>query len=74
MNEIAEAVAQVSRGDIEALVEEYYDKYEILLEGRDPAEFREHVAVQAAIEIDSRDFWRRRTIRPSLRTSVTWGR
>ena len=51
VNEIAEAVAQVSRGDIEALVEEYYDKYEILLEGRDPAEFREHVAVQAAIEI-----------------------
>ena len=51
VNEIAEAVAQVSKGDIEALVEEYYDKYEILLEGRDPKEFREHVAVQAGIEI-----------------------
>ena len=50
VNEIAEAVAQVSKGDIEALVEEYYDKYEILLEGRDPKEFREHVAVQAGIE------------------------
>ena len=32
-------------------MEEYYDKYEILLEGRDPKEFREHVAVQAGIEI-----------------------
>ena len=51
VNEIAESVAQVSKGDIEALVEEYYDKYEILLEGRDPKEFREHVAVQAGIEI-----------------------
>ena len=51
VNEIAEAVAQVSKGDTEALVEEYYDTYEILTEGRDPAEFREHVAVQAAIEI-----------------------
>ena len=51
VNEIAEAVAQVSRGDSDALVEEYYDKYEILLEGRDEKEFREHVAVQAGIEI-----------------------
>lgn len=51
VNEIADAVAQVSRGDIDALVEEYYDKYEILLEGRDEKEFREHVAVQAGIEI-----------------------
>ena len=51
VNEIAEAVAQVSRGDIDALVEEYYDKYEILLEGSDEKEFREHVAVQAGIEI-----------------------
>ena len=51
VNEIAEAVAQVSRGDIDALVEEYYDKYEILLEGRDEKEFREHAAVQAGIEI-----------------------
>lgn len=51
VNEIAEAVAQVSGGDIDALVEEYYDKYEILLEGRDEKEFREHAAVQAGIEI-----------------------
>ena len=33
------------------MVEEYYNKYDILLEGRDPEEFKRHVAVQAAIEI-----------------------
>lgn len=51
VNEIAEAVKEVSKGDTDALVEEYYDKYEILLEGRDAAEFRKYVAVQAQIEI-----------------------
>ena len=51
VNEIAEAVAAVSESDTNALVDEYYDKYDILLEGRDPAEFRKHVAVQAQIEI-----------------------
>lgn len=51
VNEIAEAVKEVSKGDTDGLVEEYYDKYEILLEGRDAAEFRKHVAVQAQIEI-----------------------
>lgn len=51
VNEIAEAVKAVSQANTEALVEEYYDKYEILLEGRDAAEFRKHVAVQAQIEI-----------------------
>ena len=34
-----------------ALVDEYYALYDILLEGRDPKEFREHVAVQAQIEL-----------------------
>ena len=34
-----------------ALVDEYYSKYDILLEGRDPEEFKKHVAVQAQIEI-----------------------
>ncbi len=51
VNEIADAVAAVSESDTNALVDEYYDKYDILLEGRDPAEFRKHVAVQAQIEI-----------------------
>ena len=51
VNEIAEYVQAVSKADIDALVEEYYSRYEILLEGRDEKEFREHVAVQAGIEI-----------------------
>ena len=51
VNEIAEYVQAVSKADIDALVEEYYSRYEILLEERDEKEFREHVAVQAGIEI-----------------------
>ncbi len=51
VNEIAEAVSAVSKADTDALVEEYYSKYDILLEGRDPEEFKKHVAVQAQIEI-----------------------
>ena len=35
VNEIAEAVAAVSQADIDTLVEEYYSRYQILLEGRD---------------------------------------
>ena len=51
VNEIAEAVEAVSKGDIDACVEEYYDTYEIIAEGRDENEFRRHVAVQAGIEL-----------------------
>ncbi len=51
VNDIAEYVSDVSKGDIDALVDEYYEKYDILLEGRDPEEFKKHVAVQAGIEI-----------------------
>ena len=51
VNEIAESVAAVSASDTNALVDEYYSKYDILLEGRDPEEFKKHVAVQAQIEI-----------------------
>ena len=51
VNEIAEAVAAVSEADTNALVEEYYDKYQILLEGREEKEFRRHEAVQAQIEL-----------------------
>jgi len=39
VNEIAESVAAVSESDTNALVDEYYEKYDILLEGRDPEEF-----------------------------------
>lgn len=51
VNEIADYVKDVTSGDVSALVEEYYSKYDILLEGRDPQEFKEHVAVQAQIEL-----------------------
>lgn len=51
VNEIVESVDAVSQADIDTLVEEYYSKYDILLEGRDAKEFRRHVAVQAQIEI-----------------------
>ncbi|HIX63577.1 MAG TPA: L-arabinose isomerase [Candidatus Mediterraneibacter colneyensis] len=51
VNEIAEAVRAVPESDVKALTDEYYDTYDIILEGRDPEEFRRHVAVQAQIEI-----------------------
>ncbi|MBR6223628.1 MAG: L-arabinose isomerase [Lachnospiraceae bacterium] len=51
VNQIEECVADVTEAEVNALLDEYYSKYEILLEGRDPAEFRKHVAVQAQIEI-----------------------
>ncbi len=56
VNEIADYVKDVSAGDINALVEEYYDKYQLLTEGRDEKEFRAHVAVQAGIEIGFQRF------------------
>lgn len=56
VNEIADYVKDVSAGDIETLVEEYYSRYDILLEGRDEKEFRSHVAVQAGIEIGFEKF------------------
>lgn len=56
INEIAEYVKDVSKGDIDALVEQYYDQYSILTEGRDSKEFRDHVAVQAGIEIGFEKF------------------
>ena len=56
VNEIVEEVNAVSKADIDAVVEEYYSKYDILLEGRDEAEFREHVAVQAQIEVGFEKF------------------
>lgn len=56
INEVVEYVNAVSKGDIDALVEEYYSKYDILLEGRDAAEFKQHVAVQAGIELGFEKF------------------
>ena len=56
VNEIADAVSAVSVSDTNALVDEYYDKYNILLEGRNPEEFKKHVAVQAQIELGFESF------------------
>lgn len=51
VNEIAECVDSVSEADTRTLVDEYYETYNILLEGRNPEEFRRHAAVQAQIEL-----------------------
>jgi len=51
INEVVEYVNAVSNSDIKALTDEYYSKYKILLEGREEAEFRKHVEVQAGIEL-----------------------
>ncbi len=56
VNEIEEYVAAVPQNEIKTLVEEYYGKYEILLEGWDAAEFERHVSVQAGIEIGFEKF------------------
>lgn len=56
VNEAADYINAVPKGEVDALVEEYYDKYEILLEGRDAEEFKKHVAVQAGIEIGLEKF------------------
>ena len=66
VNEIAEYVQAVSKADIDALVEEYYSRYEILLEGRDEKEFREHVAVQAGIEIGFERFLEEKNYQASV--------
>ena len=56
VNDAVEYIDAVSESDIKSLTDEYYDTYDILLEGRDEKEFREHVAVQAQIEIGLRKF------------------
>ena len=56
VNDLVDYVNAVSTGDVSALTEEYYSKYNILLEGRDAAEFRKHVEVQAQIELGLEKF------------------
>ncbi len=51
VNEIIKSVEAVSDSDVNALLDEYESRYEFETEGRDPAEFRRHVAVQARIEL-----------------------
>jgi len=56
ITDISEYVEQVSQVQINNLVEEYYNKYDIILNGRNPDEFKKHVGVQAGIEIGFEKF------------------
>ncbi len=56
VDEIVKYVKDVTVGEISALTDEYYSKYEILTDGRDMAEFRKHVEIQAGIEIGFEKF------------------
>lgn len=49
-------VDAVTDNEANALVDEYYKKYKIILDGRDEKEFREHVLVQAKQEIGIEKF------------------
>ena len=51
VNDLVPYVDAVSDAEAKALADEYYDTYELVLDGRDPEEFRRHVEVQAAQEI-----------------------
>lgn len=51
VNELVPYVDAVTPAEVKALADEYYDTYDIVLDGRDPEEFRAHVEVQAAQEI-----------------------
>ena len=56
INDAVAYVNEVPKGDVDALVEEYYSSYRILSEGRDEKAFKEAVAVQAAIELGFEKF------------------
>lgn len=56
VNEIAQYVQDVSAGDVSALTDEYYSLYNIITEGREEAQFRRHVEVQAQIELGFEKF------------------
>jgi len=58
VNELAQAVDAVSQADTNALVDEYYATYDIILDGRGKEDFRRHVAVQAQIELGFERFLR----------------
>lgn len=60
VSKIEEYVANVPESEINTLVEAYYSKYDIILDGRDEKEFRRHVAVQAGIELGFERFLKER--------------
>ncbi|MCD8301061.1 MAG: L-arabinose isomerase [Clostridiales bacterium] len=51
INDAVEMVDSVTDADVAALMDEYDSLYEMQYDGRDTDEFRQHVAVQARIEI-----------------------
>ena len=51
VNELVPYVDAVTPAEIAALTDEYYDTYDLVLDGRDADEFRRHVEVQAQQEI-----------------------
>ena len=64
INEVCEYVKDVKKGDVDISVEEYYNKYDILLEGRDPEEFKRHVEqYRQRSRLDLRGSWRKKTTR-----------
>lgn len=56
VNDVVDYVNAVSKGDVDALVDEYYSLYKVIDDGRDADEFRRHVAVQAQQEIGIEKF------------------
>lgn len=56
VNELAGYIEAVPKGDITALMDEYYSKHTILPEGRGPEELECHVAVRAQIGADPGEF------------------
>lgn len=56
VNDVVKYVDAVHKGDVDTLLEEYYSKYVMVLDGRDEAEFRKHLAVQAQIELGMEKF------------------
>ena len=51
VNDLVDAVNAVNQADVKAQVEAYYEQYDIILDGRDKDDFKNHVAVQAQIEL-----------------------
>lgn len=51
VNSIIERVKSVSEADVNRLVDEYYGKYNMIFDGRDPSDFKKAVAEQARIEL-----------------------
>ena len=51
VNDIEKYVSDVSDEDADRLVDEYYEKYEMIQNGKDDVTFRRHVKEQAKIEI-----------------------